>query len=247
MSVSREFLAICLMGTFLVVSCAKKKPDDSSTSYQATEPFPHLGASASFAALSANGIFNKGISTIYGELGVSPGNQMQGLTGIVRTGGTDHKNDDVSSAAQKDSITAFNNLKSSACEHDLTGQSLAGRTLTPGTYCFSGDAHLDGWLTLDAKGDKHANFVFQVPGSMVTDIGSGIEMVSGGETCNVFWQVGGSVNIAAGTSNTGAFIAVQDITMGNRATLNGKLLSRTGSINLDTSEIYNNFCPWPGP
>jgi hypothetical protein len=242
---------------FLAVSCAKSNSGSGSNGSGSgassaaaagpQEPFPHLGTSASFAALSGVMVTNTGPTIIYGDVGVSPGTQITGMQLVKRTGGADHANDSAAAKAQVDSVIAYNNLKTKSCDHDLTGQDLGGMTLTPGTYCFSGDANLSGILTLDAQGNSNANFIFQVAGNLTASYNTAVTVIHNGESCDVFWQVGGMVNLAGMANFAGGILAMGDITLGTEAKLNGKLLSRNGSITMDSAEIYNNFCPWPGP
>ena len=211
------------------------------------EPFPQLGSSASFAALSGVMITNLGSTVIYGDVGVSPGTQLSGMQLVKRTGGADHLNDEVALKAKADSIHAYQRIKLKSCDHDLTGQDLGNRVLLPGTYCFLGDAVLGGILTLDAQDNPNASFVFQVGGSLNTNENTAITLIHHGESCNVFWQVAGAVSLAGMTNFAGGILAIGDVHLGAQAKLNGKVLSRNGSILLESAEIYNNFCPWTGP
>ena len=119
-------------------------------------------------------------------------------------------------------------------------------TLSPGTYCFSDSAQLNGLLTLDAKGDVNSNFIFKISTNFESGINSGIRMINGGETCNVFWQIAGTASLDAGANVMGAFLTIGNITLNTGAKLNGKLSSQAGTIQIHSSEIYNNFCPWNG-
>jgi type VI secretion system secreted protein VgrG len=130
------------------------------------------------------------------------------------------------------------------CDTDLSGQNLGGLTLTPATYCFSGNATLDGLLTLDAQGNNRENFVFQVGASLITSTNAGIRIINNGESCNVLWQVTDSVSFAANTNFIGGIIAMGNVDFENESKLNGKIMSQGGSISINSSEIYNNFCPW---
>jgi hypothetical protein len=226
-----------------LTACGKKGADADASSQQ---PFPYLGTSASYAILAKTDVTNTGASVVYGSIGLSGSNkgQINGLNGIKRTGGEIHTNNAAAAKAVADSESAYNNLKSKGCDHDLTGQNLGGMTLTPGAYCFSGDAHLDGLLRLDFKGDKHANFVFKVGGDLMTAPDSGIIVLNNGESCNVYWQVPGSVTIGSKSNLVGGFHAVGNINVNYKSMLNGKLSSQQGAVTIDSSEIYNNFCPW---
>lgn len=197
-----------------------------------------------FAILGAKPVSNVGASTVYGDIGVSPSQTISGIETIKRTGGDIHLNDSTAIQAQKDSMTAYSNLQNVACDHDLSGQDLGGMTLLPGTYCFSGPASLNGILTLNALGDAHASFTFQVSTTLTAGANSGIKIMNSGLSCNVFWQVGQSATLQENANFAGEILAVSDITLQATAKLNGKVVSQSGTITLDSSEIYNNFCPW---
>ena len=236
--------SILLLALIVVplMACGKKKGYVGPK-----EPFPYLGRSASFAALADKNITNTGSTVIYGDVGVSSADGgVTGLASVKLTGGAIHQRTALASGAHSDSANAYNNLKAKASDHDLTGQSLSGRTLTPGTYCFSGDARLDGLLTLDFQGDQTANFIFQIGGSLVLGADSGMRLVNNGESCNVYWQVPGTVTFENNANVIGGFLSIGDIVLQSNDRLNGKLSSQSGSITINSSEIYNNFCPWPG-
>lgn len=225
-----------------MMACGKKKGYVGPK-----EPFPYLGRSASFAALADKGITNTGNTIVYGDLGVSSAEGgITGLSSVKLTGGAIHQRTQTAGNAHNDSARAYGSLKSKGCDQDLTGQSLKGKVLTPGTYCFSTDVRLDGFLTLDFQGDQTSNFIFQVGGSLVMGADSGMRLINNGESCNVFWQVPGSVTFENNANVIGGFLSIGDIIMNGNDRLNGKLSSQSGSISINSSEIYNNFCPWPG-
>jgi hypothetical protein len=67
-------------------------------------------------------------------------------------------------------------------------------TLVPGVYCFASSAGLTGTLTLDALGNPNAVWVFQVVSTLITEAGSRVMIINGGQQCNVYWQVGSSAS-----------------------------------------------------
>ena len=167
-----------------------------------------------------------------------------GLATVTRTGGANYIVDSTAADAQTDASIAYINIQTAHCDHDLTGQDLGSMTLTPAVYCFSGDATLNGVLTLDAGGDNRANFVFQVAGSLTTQPNANIQIINNGETCNVLWQVNQSVSLGAATNFVGGIITQGNANFDQGTTLNGKIMSRNGSVSINQSQIYNNFCPW---
>ena len=107
--------------------------------------------------------------------------------------------------AETDVTTAYNVLAGDTCDQDLTGTDLGGLTLQQGVYCFSTSAQLTGTLTLDAQGNADAVFIFQIGSTLTTASGAAITMINGGQSCNVFWQVGSSATLGVGTTSPAAF------------------------------------------
>ncbi len=197
----------------------------------------NLGTAETFAVLAGQAVTNTGPSTIEGDLGVSPGSAVTGFPPGSVTGGTIHASDAVAIQAQNDLTTAYNEAAGRAVTVDLTGQDLAGMTLTPGVYFFSSTAQLTGTLTLDAQGDPDAEFVFQIGSSLTTGSNSSVVMINGGDPCGVYWQVGSSATLGTNTAFVGHILALTSISLNTGATLDGSALARNGSVTLDDNVI----------
>jgi hypothetical protein len=75
-------------------------------------------------------------------------------------------------------------------------------------------------------------------------------VINGGGVCNVFWIVGESATIGAGSSFAGNILALTSITMATGASLSGRALARNGAVTLDTNTISKAPCaqaPAPAP
>ena len=204
-----------------------------------------LGTATSFAVLGASTVTNTGPSIINGDLGVSPKSAVTGFPpGIVN--GTIHASDGVAAQAQADLKTAYNNAAGQACNTNLTGKDLGGKTLTAGVYCFSSSAGLTGALTLNAKGVAGARFIFQIGSTLTTASSSTVNLVNGAQPCNVFWQIASSATLGTSTSFVGNIMAHASVTMTTGATLQGRALARTGAVTLDTNVITEAACDTGG-
>lgn len=197
---------------------------------------PPLGTTSTFAVLGGSTVTNTGSSVLTGDLGVWPGLAITGFPPGTVTG-TTHAGDAVAQQAQSDLTTAYNNLAGQACGTDLTSQNLGGMTLTPGVYCFSTSAQLTGTLTLDALGNPGAVFIFQIGSTLTTASSSVVQVINGGSSCNVFWQVGSSATLGATSQVAGSILALQSITLTTSASVSGQLLARNGAVTLDTGTV----------
>jgi hypothetical protein len=204
-----------------------------------------LGTAQSFAVLGGSTVTNTGPSVLTGNLGVSPGSAITGFP--PGTAGTVHAADATALQAQNDTTTQYNALAGAACTADLTGQNLGGKTLTPGTYCFSSSAQLTGTLTLNAQGSANAAFVFKTGSTLTTASGSSVTLINGGNPCGVAWQIGSSATLGTTTSFIGNLIALTSITLNTGANLVGRALARNGAVTLDTNNISFANCTAIGP
>lgn len=200
-----------------------------------------LGTAQSFGALGGSTVTNTGATTVNGNVGVSPGSAVTGFPPGVLVGGALHLNDGVAQQAQLDLTTAYNNIATTPCTVDLTGQNLGGLTLTPGVYCFDTSAQLTGTLTLDGLGNPDALFLFKIGSTLTTASASAVSLINAGDGCdNAYWQVGTSATLGTGTSFAGDILALSSITLTTGASSTGRALARNGAVTLDTNVV--NIC-----
>jgi type VI secretion system secreted protein VgrG len=193
---------------------------------------------STFAVLGGSTVTNTATPTIVnGNLGVSPGSAVTGFPPGIVTGGTIHAADAVAAQAQSDLTTEYDSLANTACNTDLTGQDLGGKTLTPGVYCFATSAQLTGTLTLDAQGNSNAVFIFKIGSTLTTASASSVLLINGASSCGVFWQVGSSATLGTGTALAGSIVALTSITLNTGASLNGRALARNGAVTLDDNNV----------
>jgi len=204
---------------------------------------PSLGTAASFAVLAGSTATNTGPTVINGNLGVSPGSAVTGFPpGTVVPPGTIHMADAVAAGAQSDNTIAYNALAGQTCNFNLTGQDLGGLTLIPGVYCFASTAQLTGALTLDARGNTGAVFIFQIGTTLTTASNSSVKVINGGSGCNLFWQIGSSATLGTTTSFIGNILALTSITLDTGATVSGRALAQNGAVTLDSSNVSLTDC-----
>ncbi len=229
----RTYLSLLITATLVVLLL---------TPSQAFAQAPSLGTAASFGVLGGSTVTNTGPTTVRGDVGVSPGTAVTGFfpPGTV-IGGTIHSNDAAAQQAQSDLTIAYNALAGLPCGTNLTGTDLGGLTLVAGVYCFSSSAQLTGTLTLDAQGNPNAQFIFQIGSTLTTASNAVVNVINGGNNCNVFWQVGSSATLGTATSFAGNIAALTSITATTGANVLGRLLARNGAVTLDSNNVA--VCP----
>ncbi len=204
---------------------------------------PILGTAGSFGVLGGSAVTNTGPTIINGNLGVYPGTSITNTNGItvngtVYSGNATVPNNAGASQAQSDATAAYNGLAGMAVTQILTGTNLGGLTLTPGVYEFASSAQLTGTLTLNGAGDPNALWVFLIGSTLTTASGSSVNVIGGGASDGIFWDVGSSATLGTTTAFEGNILAVDSITLNTGATIGcGSALASTGAVTLDTNTI----------
>jgi hypothetical protein len=202
-----------------------------------------LGAADSFAVLGATTVTSAGVSTLTGDLGVSPGTAVTGFgpgIGTV-TDGAIHAGDTVAAQAHADLATAYAVSVLRTPGQPAVG-ALDGLTLGPGVYASGAALSLAGVLTLDAGGDPNAVFVLQAGSTLGTAAGSQVSLTGGAQACNVFWQVGSSATLGATSLLRGTILAHTSITVGAGVAIDGRALARDGAVTLDNDTVTVRPC-----
>ncbi len=199
---------------------------------------PRFGDAASFVVLGNGSVTNSGATQITGNLGVSPGNTVNGLASSNFRLGDVRRDDALARAARSDGKRIDGELAGARCNVTLTHAELGGKRLTRGAYCFlSADVALSGPLILDAEGDRDAVWIFRIDGTLTTAPGASVLVVGNGYDGNVFWRTGGTAMIGARTSFIGNLFAAGSIVFQDRASLSGRAVSRSGSVSLNANRL----------
>lgn len=196
-----------------------------------------------FVVLGGTTVTNTKASVLNGDLGIAPGTALTGFDVAVVNGAT-HENDGVAKTAQADLTTAYNVAAEQPVSggNDLSNTDLGERTLAPGAYGFTSSAQLTGALTLDAKGDPNAQFVFEIAEGLTTAPASSVVLVNGASPCNVFWQVGSSATLDTTTVFQGNLMALTSISLNNGASVIGRVLARNGQVSLINNVLTRPLC-----
>ena len=192
-------------------------------------PVVPLGACATFALEAGSAMnFNGQETFIYtGSIGVSPGTTIQGNYQVVA--GSVEVTSTRSNQCAADRITAYNAAAAAPCSANNTRTELSGLTLGPGVYCSGGAMTLSaGTLTLDARGDSTAEWIFQMTSTLITSPYTSFILLNGAQAKNVYWKVGSSATIGYSSSFIGNVIAYASISFGHDSVLVGRGLAGAG-------------------
>jgi hypothetical protein len=199
-----------------------------------------LGSAASFGVIGGTTVTSAGVSTVNGDLGVSPGTAVTGFPpGVLN--GTLHPGDAVATQAHADLATAYADAAGRNPTAPIDGD-LGGVTLTPGVYAAGAALTLTGTLTLDAQGDPSAVFILQAGSTLGTGANSQVALAGGAQACNVFWQVGSSATLGASSELAGTILASTSISMGDGVTIDGRALARDGAVTLINDTVSTPQC-----
>lgn len=199
-------------------------------------PVP-LGVAGDFVVLAGSTVTNTGLTLVTGDLGVSPGTAVTGFPPGVLVG-VQHAGDPVAAQAEASLTTAYNDAaRRILCPIAITGN-LGGQTLLPGLYKSTSSLEISsGNLTLDARGDPSAVWIFQIATTLTTTSGRQVILSGSAESTNVFWQVGTSATLGSTSTLQGTIIADQSITLTSGATVNGRVMARLAAVTLDSNVI----------
>ena len=194
---------------------------------------------ANFAVLAGSAIIGTGSTAITGDIGVSPGTSVTGFPpGTLQ--GTMHAGDPVAAQGMADFSAAYGDAVARSVGPVFVAGNLGGQTFTAGLYRSTSSLEISsGDLTIDAKGDVNAVFIFQMASTLTTTAGRRVILTGGAQAFNIFWQVGTSATLGANSVFKGSILADQSVTMNAGATLDGRLAARTGSVTLQSNSVVS--------
>lgn len=202
-------------------------------------PLPvNLLSAGNFVIVAATSITSVGGGIIDGNVALTPGSSMTGFPPGVITG-TTHINDAVAQAAQTDLTTAYLDAQGRTANAITQNGDLGGLTLVPGLYVASTSLGITGDVTLDARGNSNAVWIFQVGSALTTASGSHVVLAGGALAKNIFWQVGSSATLGTGSIFYGNILAQSSITMATGTVMVGRSLARTGTVTADGTGSTN--------
>jgi len=210
-----------------------------------------LGSAGNYAILAKSGISTTGTTSINGNIGVSPiaataitgfglskdaSNQFatsSRVNGRVFAANYAPPTPAAMTSAISDMESAYTNAagQGTPSATELYAGNLGGRTLAPGIYKWSTGVLVPSAtiLTLDAKGNSGAVWIFQVSGDVTLDSASQVVLANSANAENVYWQVAGpsGMTIGTGAHAEGIILTQKAIVLKDGASLHGRALAQT--------------------
>lgn len=197
-----------------------------------------IGRAASYALFAGSSIAHGetlGIGTsIDASVATSPGTRVSGFWPWDITGSTDRNN-----ASARNARTDLLALYAAANTRTTTATRAAALsgTITPGVYASqTGQFAVQRALTLDARGDASAIFVFKAR-SLASVDNSIITLANGASPANIYWCVETTITLGASSVNRGNYLARGDVVMHRNGTLVGRLVSFDGSVTVTRASV----------
>jgi signal peptidase I len=194
------------------------------------------GRAAKYLLVASTSITNQNSHTatfIDGNIATSPGTSVSGFSSR-NIGGSIDRNTTAAQNATTDAAALAAAVDkrgfTAALPVDLTG------TIGPGVYTSTGAATTSGTITLDARGDSSAVFIFRAS-SISTAHGSVVRLVNGARAANVYWRATNAVALGRDSTTLGTYIAGTNGTMNANSSLTGRLFALGGSITLDRASV----------
>ncbi len=129
------------------------------------------------------------------------------------------------------------------------GTELGGKNLAPGVYASGTFGLTAGAGPLTLTGGASDVWVFKAASTLITGAGSEVRLSGGAQACNIYWQVGSSATLGASSTFQGTVLANTTISVGNSATVAGRLLAGavagSGAVTLDNDTIAVSVCALP--
>ncbi len=227
--------------------------DDGSTDGGDSTLPVDLGASGEFVILAKSGISTVPPSAITGDIGISPAAAtfMTGFSLTVDVTNEFATSDQITgkawasdympptpakmTAAIGDMELAYTEASGRAADvTELGAGDIGGMTLDPGVYKWGTGVLIPTDITL--AGSDTDVWVLQIAGDLTMASGTKVTLTDGALPENVFWQVGGLVDLGTTAHCEGVVLTATSITLRTGASINGRLLAQT-AVDLDSSTV----------
>jgi uncharacterized repeat protein (TIGR02543 family) len=223
-------------------------------------PLVVLGTSGDFSILTKSGISSTGITSVQGDIGVSPAaaSAITGFGLIMDTNGQSahttiatHVTGKVYASdyapptpskltvAVSDMETAYttaNNLVTPAPVLEQGAGNISGLTLAPGLYKWSTGVLIDPDGSVTLSGGANDTWVFQIAQDLTLMSGAQVKLIGGAQAKNITWVVAGQAVLGTNTELYGTIMSKTLISLNTGAKVTGRLLAQT-AVTLNTSTV----------
>ncbi|MFT5875622.1 MAG: hypothetical protein ACI8WT_004616 [Clostridium sp.] len=216
---------------------------ESETPSVGTAPV-NLGTAGDYAILSKTGISTVPNSHVTGNIGVSPIDSTA-ITGFSLTldATTEFSRStqlvgkayapDYASPTPSNLTTAVSNMETAYTDAagrapdytELYTGDISGQTLTAGVYKWGTGVLINDDVYL--SGDANDVFIFQIGKGITQASHTKIILTGGVQAKNIFWQSAQTVEVGTGAHFEGIVLGKTNISMGTKASINGRLLAQT--------------------
>ena len=230
------------------------------TSQNPIGPIVVLGTAGDFSILTKSGISSTGITSVQGDIGVSPAaaSAITGFGLIMDTNGESshttiatHVTGKVYASdyapptpgkltvAVSDMETAYttaNNLITPAPVLEQGAGNITGLTLAPGLYKWSTEVLIDPDGSVTLSGGANDTWVFQIAQDLTLMSGAKVNLIGGAQAKNITWVVAGQAVLGTNTELHGTIMSKTLISLNTGAKVTGRLLAQT-AVTLNTSTV----------
>ncbi|WP_166664844.1 ice-binding family protein [Pedobacter metabolipauper] len=220
-------------------------------------PLPiNLGTAGDFGILTKTGISTTGITSLAGDIGVSPAaaTAITGFGLIMDTNGESSQTPIVTgkvyasdyaaptpakmTRAVSDMETAFttaNGLVTPAPIVGIYAGDISGRILPPGLYKWATSVLVsNAGVTL--TGGPNDTWVFQISQDLIINNSAKITLLGGAQAKNIFWIVTGQATLGTNADVSGIIMSKTLISLNTGAKVTGKLLAQT-AVTLNAATV----------
>lgn len=216
---------------------------------------PTLGLAGNFAILTKSGVSTTGVTSITGNIGVSPASStaITGFGLIMDTNGQSSHTPivngkvyaaDYAAPTPANMTTAVNNMETAfttsnglttpAPVVNLGAGNISGLTVPPGLYKFStGVLITNAGVTL--TGGANDTWVFQISQDLTVNSNAIVHLLGGAQAKNIYWVVTGKATLNTDADFSGILLSKTLISLEARTKVNGRLLAQTAvTLNANT-------------
>jgi hypothetical protein len=214
----------------------------------------NLGAAGNFVILAKSGISTTGVTSITGDMGVSPidstaitgfglimDSYNEFATSSIVTGkiyAADYASPTPTkmTTAVSDMEIAYTDAagRTNPTATELGAGNIDGMTLAPGLYKWGTGVTIPIGVTL--SGGANDVWIFQIAQDLTVGNAAIVTLSGGAQARNVFWQVAGETTLGTTSQFKGNILCQTAIVLNTGATLNGRALAQT-AVTLDANSV----------